>query len=118
MEAGSHGFHDSAVGIVVLESPDKCASETPRNARANVRSLEPHRDRVIVGPEGLRVGIIDPHGDSAGIEVARVSRQTGERAICDLAGRLQIIGRRKRSQTGGALIQPMVGAGNAATFMI
>src|ERR1700756_1763454 len=113
MEAGSHGFHDGAVSVVVLESPDKCAAEPPGNARADVCSFEPHRDRVIVRPESLRVGIIEPHRDSAVIEVARVAGQAGEREICDYAGCLQVIGRRKRSWIGGGLIQAMVGAGNA-----
>ena len=95
LEAGGHGFHDGAIGIVVLESPDKSAAEAPRNARADVRSFEPHRGRVIVGPEGLRIGIIEPHGDSAVIEVARVAGQAGEREIRDHAGRLQVIGVRR-----------------------
>jgi hypothetical protein len=113
-EASGHGFHDGAIGVVILESPDKSAAEAPKNARADIRSFEPHRDRIIVGPEGLRVGIIEPHSESAVIEEARVASQAGECEIGDHARRLQVIGGRKRSWTGGGLIQAIAGTGNAS----
>src|SRR5215469_18219666 len=95
LEARRHGVYDRAVRIVVFQRPDECAAKASLDARAHISRLQPHRDRIVVRPEGLRVGVVEPGRESLIVKVASKPGESREGEISDDTGGLQVVGGRK-----------------------
>src|SRR5215469_2004931 len=113
LETRRHGLYDRAVRIVVFERPDECAAKASLDARAHIGRLQPHRDRIVVRSEGLRVGVVEPDRDSLIVKVASKPGQSREGEISDDTGGLQVVGGRKGSRARGSLVQAVIGARHA-----
>jgi len=110
VEVVGYGFDDGAVGVVVFESPDESAAEV---ADIDVAHFEEDGGGIVVGPEGLRAGIVRPDGDAFEIEVARVAGEAADGEIGSDAGSLEIVGTGRNGERRGLLVEAVVGIGNA-----
>ena len=88
-----------------LKAADMGTADTAGDAEIYVTHFEPDGGGIVVCPEGLRRGMVDPNGDTLVIEMAC---EAGEGEIGDEPLGLKLVGGRKGRGSGGSLVEPVV----------